>query len=287
MKLIESHPDAAGATKFVWDTGEGRATEATAFLANAPNEFGAIPGVVCLSSQVGCNVGCRFCASGRQRRLRNLTTTEMVEQAIIGRKALATSNVSVTFSGIGEPTQNLSAVTDAADLLCDSHDFTYASISTVGIPTAIDRLIKRRPSTRLYISLHATTDSVREALIPSPSRFPIADVIAAGARYAEATARRTRMSYLLLEGVNDSTDDIDRLAQMLHPELFEVQLLLWNAVPGLPFKRVPTSAAESFAEQVSAKGLHAYVSVSKAQKVGGACGQLAGLVSETLASPVS
>jgi 23S rRNA (adenine2503-C2)-methyltransferase len=216
--------------------------------------------------------------------MRNLDTEEMVEQALAGRQALPTSNVSITFSGIGEPTQNLTAVTDAADLLCDVHGFTYASISTVGIPAAIERLIRRRPSTRLYISLHATTDSVREALIPSPSRFPIADVVAAGGRYAEATSRRTRMSYLLLEGVNDSPDDVKRLASLLDPELFEVQLLLWNTVPGLPFRRVPTDAAESFGEQILAEGLHAYVSVSKAQKVGGACGQLAGSISKTLAS---
>lgn len=286
LTLIMTDKDAGeGTTRLAWSVDDGASiVEATAFSVNQqipPDPLAARStverGVVCISSQAGCNVGCTFCASGLLKRRRNLTADEMIEQAVVGSKQLAAGTPrSVTFSGMGEPLQNLRAVVDAAfHLVEDSGAFEYASLSTVGIPRQIDRLAALRPSTNLFISLHGTTDERRKELIPSPSCFPIADVISAATQFATATSKRVKLSYLLLPGINDTHDDLLRLAEIAS-DCFMVQILMWNPVGGLSFQRASEVHAQEFVTQLQQLSVDAFVMASAGRDVRGGCGQLAG-----------
>jgi 23S rRNA (adenine2503-C2)-methyltransferase len=208
---------------------------------------------------------------------RNLTSEEMVKQALTAAAEIRIKRpLSVTFSGMGEPLLNLPAVTAAANKLCMDHGFEYASLSTVVIPQALERLAQLRPETNVFVSLHATEDGLRRSLIPSRICYPIFDVLSAAEHYARNTGRRVKLSYLLLGGINDSHEEARRLGQIADPEIFIVQLLLWNEIAGMTFTRVGDAEAEAFATVVRSEGAAAYVMRSAGRDVAGGCGQFAG-----------
>ncbi len=289
MRLISVRSEGDDAAKLLWDSGTaGIGVEASVFVVpeehrvhtDAVEPLRSRHGVVCISSQVGCSVGCSFCATGRLGRLRNLDVLEMLQQAREGAQRLPNDvSRSVTFSGMGEPLQNLRAVVETAETLCNE-GFDYASLSTIGIPMAIDRLRELRPATNLFVSLHAATDEQRRALVRSPSCFPVADVVGAAERYAKASRKLVKISWLLLPGVNDSGSDAHALARMLDPDLFLVQVLLWNEVKGMNLRRVSRADADAFAERLNRRGCNAYVMESHGQDLDAACGQLAGRLDE-------
>lgn len=277
-------PEGPATVKHVFEIDDVRAVEAIAFTTTPlPAEYQEGPvsagtrGVVCISSQAGCNIGCTFCATGRERNYRNLQPDEMVMQARLAAQGLSeTCGVSVTFSGMGEPLLNLKNVIRAANELCTDHGFEYASISTIVIPEALRKLADERPDTHLFVSLHATEDELRRRLIPSRACYPIAEVLEAARAYRLTAGRRVKVSYLLLGGVNDSLEAARRLAALAPPDDFVIQLLLWNQVKGMPFERVTDEQAELFALTIREEGSSAYVMPSAGRKVAGGCGQLAG-----------
>lgn len=234
--------------------------------------------MVCISCQVGCNVGCRFCATGRLGRTRNLSVSEMLTQSLVGRDLLPVESMpaSITFSGMGEPLQNLRAVCEAADRVVAEEGFSYASLSTVGIPLGIRRLAERRPATHLFVSLHAVHDEQRRSLIPSRSCFPIADILAAAEEYADRADRHVKLSYLLLPAINDSIEDARRLADLASNGPFVVLLLLWNDSGIEGFARADGASLATFRDVLEGAGVPVVVSVSNGQDVSGGCGQLAG-----------
>ena len=285
MRLVSVESELNGSAKLLWDADDQAGVEASVFTipeerpvhANSGHPLAANHGVVCISCQVGCSVGCTFCATGRLGRLRNLTIDEMILQAVEGARLLPTDvPYSVTFSGMGEPLQNLRSVIAAADYLCDSEGFEYASLSTIGLPSGIDRLRIERPQTNLFVSLHAASDEKRREIVRSAACFPVSDVVAAAERYARDASKLVKMSWLLLPGFNDTAADATSLAALLDPEMFLVQVLLWNEVAGLPFRRATGQEATDFVELLASIGLTAYVMESRAREIDGACGQLAG-----------
>jgi 23S rRNA (adenine2503-C2)-methyltransferase len=194
----------------------------------------------CISSQVGCPVGCVFCATGSGGFERNLSAAEIVDQvrvacALLVEEGARLSNL--VYMGMGEPLLNLQAVLDSIRILTSPHGLDLGhrslSISTVGIPTGIRRLARTEPQVNLALSLHASDDHTRERLIPATYRHPLGTILDAAWDHFATTRRKLLVEYVLLEGINDSTADARRLATLLRGRVVTVNLLTWNPVAGL------------------------------------------------------
>ncbi|WP_327178526.1 radical SAM protein [Streptomyces sp. NBC_01335] len=284
---VEQATSSDGSTKTLWRLHDGNQVESLSFTLGGdgstavPDERIATPvrdsrgHVVCVSSQAGCNVACRFCATGLQPMRRDLTAEEMVAQVRRTRVLEErTTPTRVIFAGMGEPLLNLEEVLRAVSLLESDPGVAHISVSTMGVLPALDTLTEQAPSVDLFLSLHATTDEVRTRLIPLNRANPIAELLRAAERFARAHGRVIDVSYLLFNGVNDDDADADRLIGLLDPRYFRVQLLLWNDVPGLPFSRVEEDVVERFRDRLVAGGLPTYIMPSKARDIDGGCGQM-------------
>ena len=236
---------------------------------------------VCVSSQVGCALGCRFCATGAMGAGRNLTPAEIVDQVVLaGREAEAQGArlTNVVFMGMGEPMQNLDAVLDACGTINDPAGLGISArriaISTVGWVPGIATLAEHPLPVRLAISLHAADDATRSALMPINARYPIASLLRACTRYCDTTGRRVFIEYLLLEGVNDATADARRLARLLRDGRFHVNLIEYNATGG-DYTGSSQGRREVFMRALADNGLEASVRRERGADVAAACGQLA------------
>lgn len=222
----------------------------------------------CISSQVGCPVGCAFCATGSMGFARNLSAAEIVDQvraaashsaaegypaaegyaASESHSAVAGRRLSnVVFMGMGEPLLNLQAVLDSIRILTDPRGLGLGhralSVSTVGIPAGILKLARTEPQVNLALSLHAADDRTRSILIPKAHRHLIAEVLEAAWEHFSITHRKLLVEYVLLRGVNNSADDARRLAGLLRGHVVTVNLLTWNSVPGWSSRGGSVSAA--------------------------------------------
>ncbi|GGV42801.1 23S rRNA (adenine(2503)-C(2))-methyltransferase RlmN [Streptomyces spectabilis] len=276
-----------GSIKTVWRLPDGNQVESLSFTLGDADSHATPDGrvatpvqesrghVVCVSSQAGCNVACTFCATGLMPMRRNLTAEEIVDQ-VRQTRLLEERDVPsrVIFAGMGEPLLNLDEVLRAVSLLETEPGVAHISVSTMGVLPALDRLAEEAPSVDLFLSLHATTDEVRDRLVPLNKANPITDILRSAENFARTHGRVTDVSYLLFNGVNDSDADADRLVELLDPRYFRVQLLLWNEVPGLPFSRVEEDVILRFRERLLAGGLPTYIMPSKAQDIDGGCGQM-------------
>ena len=253
---------------------------------------------VCVSSQVGCAVGCAFCATGALGFRRNLSTAEIVDQlrAAAGVAAEVGWRISnVVYMGMGEPLLNLGAVLDSIRVITSPHGLGMGhrslSVSTVGIPNGILRLARAEPQVNLALSLHAVDDASRALLIPEGFRRPLADVLDAAWEHFAITGRKLLVEYVLLQGVNDSVDDARKLAALLRGHVVAVNLLAWNPVcpeeaeaaePGRGPRRRRTfrpsspAAVAAFRAALRAANIEAVVRQSKGAGIEAACGQLAG-----------
>ncbi len=246
----------------------------------------------CLSSQAGCPVGCRFCASGIDGLLRNLTAGEIVEQALVldalvaQNAALATPGpvrrgprlTNIVFMGMGEPLANYDAVLAAIRLLNAPWGLEIGArkitLSTVGLPKQIRRLAEERLQINLALSLHAPDDRLRAELIPWARGIPITDLLDACQHYFERTGREITLEYVLLSGVNDGPAEADALARIARQLRANVNLLRFNPVPGLPFERPAAQRGQQFQDRLRARGVNAHLRRSRGRDVQAACGQL-------------
>ncbi len=235
---------------------------------------------VCLSSQVGCPVGCAFCATGLGGFERNLTAGEMVEQFLWMQDLHSNRRIShAVFMGMGEPLLNVANVIKAANILRSEVQVSARNltISTVGIVPGIYELAAARLPVGLAISLHAPDDAVRSALIPTARRWPISEILSAARHYRSETGRDVTYEYILLSGVNDTVDHARRLADLLHGERGSVNLIPYNPVAGL--SSFSTSSAEqvaAFRGELQRRGLAVTQRMRRGRGAAGACGQLAG-----------
>lgn len=249
---------------------------------------------VCVSCTAGCPVACPFCATGRMPDMVKLPAGDITAQVVTMVAALGIAEpVGVTFAGMGEPTTNLAAVVEAARNLLTRRIACTVSISSVGPPRLIDALATRcrdaGVTARLYLSLHASTDELRDKLIPWNPRFVdrtggqalrgLAATIAAGRRFADTNGlphgRRTVASYLLLAGVNDDLENARRLAGLLDPRHWDVQVLRFNEMPGFPFTRPDDDTAHAFSRVFTDAGYRSYVLPSSGRHSDAGCGMLA------------
>ncbi len=234
---------------------------------------------LCLSSQSGCPLTCTFCATGRMKFARNLTTDEILDQALHfrrhregGEPAQLTHCV---FMGMGEPMLNLDNVLAACERLPDvGITNRRTAISTVGWIPGIQRLTEVAMPLRLALSLHAADDALRSELMPVNDRYPLADVIGACREYFERTRRRVFVEYVMLAGVNDRYEQALALAALLHPIMFKVNLIPYNPTDS-PYQGSTREAIDAFREVLVSKGIEATVRVTRGRDIEAACGQLA------------
>ncbi len=237
----------------------------------------------CLSTQVGCGLGCRFCATASLGLVRNLTVAEIVDQVYRARSGLPPdvrlSNL--VFMGMGEPMNNLDHVLTAVDILCTDLGANFSprriTISTAGVVPGIKEMGRRARNVGLAVSLNATTDEVRNKIMPVNQRWPLAVLMAALRDYDLPRRRRITFEYVLLPGVNDTPADAKRLPRLLQDIPAKVNLIGYN--PGradAPFQRPDEDSLESFAERLRDKDIPTYVRRSRGAEIAAACGQLAG-----------
>ena len=264
-----------GTLKWRMRTGDGRAIESV-LIKHARGRR-----TLCVSSQAGCALGCRFCATGKMGPGRDLTAREIADQAWLASDAarMADARLSnVVFMGMGEPLQNTGAVFDAIREMHSPQGLGISArsiaVSTAGWVPGIEELVAFEVPVRLALSLHAADDDTRTALMPVNNRWPIANVLAACRRYADRTGRRVFIEYLLLEGVNDSPADARRLAGHLRDGRFHVNLIEYNATGG-EYRGSSPDRTRRFADELSAAGLHPSLRRSRGADIAAACGQLA------------
>jgi 23S rRNA (adenine2503-C2)-methyltransferase len=228
---------------------------------------------LCLSSQSGCPLTCTFCATGQMRFGRNLTASEILDQALHFRRVEPVDHV--VFMGMGEPLLNLDAVLEACRRLPDvGVTPRRTAISTVGWIPGIDRLAAEPLPVRLALSLHAPEDALRSRLMPVNERYPLADVLAACRRWHEAKRQEVFVEYVMLAGVNDTYAQAVQLAGLLDPRVFKVNLIPYNPT-GSPYDGSSRDAIAAFRAALEEHGLRATVRLTRGRDIAAACGQLA------------
>jgi 23S rRNA (adenine2503-C2)-methyltransferase len=234
---------------------------------------GRIP-ALCVSTQVGCAVGCTFCMTGTTGLVRQLGSAEIVAQVALARASRPVQRV--VFMGMGEPAHNLDNVLEAIDLLGTAGNIGHKNLvfSTVGDPRAFEALPQGRVKPALALSLHTTRAGLREQLLPRAPRLTPAELVAAGERYARASGYPIQYQWTLLEGINDTEEEVEGLARLLHGKYAILNLIPYNTVEGLPYRRPSWEAAAEMARRLHLRGILTKLRQSAGQDVDGGCGQL-------------
>lgn len=235
---------------------------------------------ICISSQVGCAMGCVFCASGLDGVDRNLTSGEIVEQMLRLQRLLpADERLShIVVMGMGEPLANLDRLLPALDEASDPKGLGIShrriTISTVGLPPGIDRLVERGAKYQLAVSLHAPNDALRDELVKVNRSIGLQSILAAADRYFEASGRRLTFEYVMLAGQNDQPSQARELARLLSGRLALLNLIPYNPVAGLPYGTPTAQAVRLFRTILEEAGLNVQVRERKGDEINAACGQL-------------
>jgi 23S rRNA (adenine2503-C2)-methyltransferase len=284
MPRILAREDATdGVIKWRLDAGKGQAIE-TVFIPE--NERGTL----CVSSQVGCAMDCPFCATGRQGFNRNLTTAEIVGQLHLARRDVTGRISNVVFMGMGEPLANFSAIVGAADIMIDDLGFGLSrrrvTVSTSGLVPQIRRLATVS-NVALAVSLHAPDDELRNHLVPINRRHPIKELLESCWDYAEATRlKEVTFEYVMLAGVNDSEEQARQLVRLLAGHPAKVNLIPFNEFPGAGFQRSAELDIERFRQVLVKAGIITITRKTRGDNIAAACGQLAGMVTNKIRSPL-
>ncbi len=233
---------------------------------------------VCVSTQVGCAMACTFCATGLAGLTRNLTAGEIVDQVYAMARDQGERPTHVVFMGMGEPLANYAATVRAVRLLNAPYGLGIGirriTVSTVGLVPQIRRLAAEGLNLTLAVSLHAPTDELRAELVPIARRYPLAALLEACRFYVARTRRRLTFEYVLLAGVNDGPEQAHALGRLLRGMLCHLNLIPWNPVPGLNFRRPERDRVRAFARIVRAYGVPTTVRIERGTEILAACGQL-------------
>lgn len=271
---------ADGTTKLLLKLGDGRTVESVLLP-----DFRADRAAGCLSSQVGCAMGCDFCATTKTGFERNLTAGEIVEQFLALRREASVAGrrlQTVVFMGMGEPLLNLDNVIEAVRRIADNPlgalGWRQVTVSTVGIVPGIDALAATGLNMNLAVSLHAPDDATRASLLPMGKRFAIAEILAAADRFQAARGRPVTIQYCLLKGVNDSAEHARTLASVLGARRMHVNLLRYNptglSLRGISYAPTSDETAEAFVAELHTCGIVAHFRRSRGPDIDAACGQL-------------
>jgi 23S rRNA (adenine2503-C2)-methyltransferase len=264
VRVRSGHTGADGSTRLLLDLADGQAVE-TVLLP---------PTGVCVSTQVGCAVGCTFCMTGREGLLRQLGSAEIVAQVALAR---ATQPVrKVVFMGMGEPAHNLDNVLEAIHLLGTAGDLGHKNLvfSTVGDRRVFERLPEGPVKPALALSLHTTHPELRARLLPKAPKVDPAELVELGERYARATTYPIQYQWTLLAGVNDGDDELDRIVELLKGKYAVMNFIPYNTVEGLDYRRPSWERAVAMARYLHQRGVLTKLRRSAGQDVEGGCGQL-------------
>ncbi len=246
---------------------------------------------ICISTQVGCAMGCVFCASGLSGVDRNLTTGEIVEQVLQLQRLLGVEErlSHLVVMGMGEPLANLDQLLPALDQMASPDTLGISvrriTISTVGIPAAIRRLARHEHHYHLAVSLHAPNDALRDQLVPVNRKIGLQQVLRAADEYFEASGRRLTYEYVLLSDVNDRDEHARQLVQLLRGRAALLNVIPYNPVAGLPYRTPTAGAIQRFRDQLLAGGLNVQFRHKKGDSIEAACGQLRRVIEGTAQSP--
>ncbi|CAK9045525.1 Probable dual-specificity RNA methyltransferase RlmN (23S rRNA (adenine(2503)-C(2))-methyltransferase) (23S rRNA m2A2503 methyltransferase) (Ribosomal RNA large subunit methyltransferase N) (tRNA (adenine(37)-C(2))-methyltransferase) (tRNA m2A37 methyltransferase) [Durusdinium trenchii] len=235
---------------------------------------------ICISTQVGCGMGCAFCASGLEGVTRNLSSGEIVEQMLRLNQCLGPNEriSHIVVMGMGEPLANLKSLLPALELATSPQGLGISArritVSTVGLPAGIDRLAKNNVPYRLAVSLHAPNDELRDQLVRVNSKIGIDAILSAAARYFAATGRRLTFEYVLLADVNDQPEHAQELVRRLAGRTALVNIIPYNPVDGLPYHRPSDEALNRFVAILRGAEIEVQVRKRKGDAIDAACGQL-------------
>ncbi len=235
---------------------------------------------VCISTQVGCGMGCVFCASGLKGVERNLTKGEIVEQVVRLRNLLPADErlTNLVVMGMGESLANLDNLIPALDWICSNEGLGMGqrrvTISTVGLPEKMRKLAAMDRSYNLAVSLHAPTSALRDELVPINAKVGLGEVMDAADEYFRRSGRRVTFEYVMLRGINDGLTEARALADLMDARKAHANLIPYNPVPGLPYERPSGEAVRRFEGVLKARGLSVSVRKTKGREIDAACGQL-------------
>ena len=288
LPVIKQHISADGTIKWLFDVGEGNAVE-TVFIPETDR------GTLCISSQAGCAVGCRFCSTGHQGFSRNLHTDEIVAQLWFAehflRRHLQTDErviSNVVMMGMGEPLQNYGELIPALKTMLDDHAYGLSrrrlTVSTSGVVSRIDRLAQDCP-VALAVSLHASNDALRDKLVPLNKKYPLAELMESCQRYLQYAPRDfITFEYVMLDGINDQPQHANELIELVRSHgtgaWCKFNLIPFNPFPNSDLRRSPSRTVDTFARQLSDAGIVTTVRKTRGDDIDAACGQLAGEVKD-------
>jgi len=290
--LLSEHRSADGTVKWLFDVGAGNAVE-TVYIPESDR------GTLCVSSQAGCAVGCRFCSTGHQGFSRNLSTAEIVGQLWFAEHRLRQSDGervidNVVMMGMGEPLQNYGALLPALRTLLDDHGYGLSrrrvTVSTSGVVPMIDRLREDCP-VALAVSLHAPSDTLRDGLVPLNRKYPLAELLDACRRYLDKAPRDfITFEYCMLDGVNDTPEHAAELVRLVNGHAAasrgglripcKFNLIPFNPFPASGLLRSPRARVQAFAQVLQDAGIVTTVRKTRGDDIDAACGQLAGEVQD-------
>jgi 23S rRNA (adenine2503-C2)-methyltransferase len=289
LRLAEVQTSRDGTRKLRLEVADGRAIESV--LIPDGDKL-----TQCISSQVGCALDCSFCATATLGFGRNLTAGEIVEQVLLARRLLADVEpgrriTNLVYMGMGEPLHNYANVVRSIRILTDPRGIDFSSrritVSTAGLVPGIDRLGREDVRPNLAVSLNATTDEVRDVVMPINRKWNIAALLGAIRAFPLERRRRVTFEYVLLAGVNDTPADAARLCALLAGMPCKVNLIPWNPHPLAPYRRPSPDAIDRFQNEVKRLGLPAYLRAPRGDDIDAACGQLAARGTDVVAVRVA
>ncbi|MDO9146765.1 MAG: RNA methyltransferase [Hydrogenophaga sp.] len=262
--LESQHPGEDGSARLLLKLADGQLAE-TVLLPR---------GGVCVSTQIGCAVGCVFCMTGTTGLIRQVGSAEIVAQVVLARSLRPVKKV--VFMGMGEPAHNLDNVMEAIDLLGTAGNIGHKNLvfSTVGDPRVFEALPQGRVKPALALSLHTTRADLRAQLLPRAPRMTPEALVDAGEAYARATDYPIQYQWTLLDGINDSDDELDGIVRLLTGKYAILNLIPYNTVPELPYRRPSWEKAAAIARRLHQRGILTKLRQSAGQDVDGGCGQL-------------
>ncbi|WP_413674336.1 RNA methyltransferase [Massilia cellulosiltytica] len=263
-RVISTHPADDGSARLLVGLADGQTVESVLLPRDG----------VCVSSQVGCAVGCQFCMTGQSGLIRQVTSGEIVAQVVLARRLRPVKKV--VFMGMGEPAHNLDNVLEAIELLGVEGNIAHKNLvlSTVGDPRVFERLPQGRVKPALALSLHTTKTDLRARLLPRAPRFAARELVDEGERYARLTGYPIQYQWTLLDGVNDGPDELEALVDLLRGKYAVLNMIPYNTNPGLPFRRPDWDKARAIAAWLFERGILTKLRDSAGQDVDGGCGQL-------------
>ncbi len=270
IELLEQHDDPDGTIKFVFGLPGGAKIETVRLKDDDRN-------TLCISTQAGCRMGCKFCATGQLQFQRNLTAAEIVDQVYKAEKVCGRIN-NLVYMGMGEPLDNYDEVMRSVDIL--NHEdgrnigIRHITLSTCGLPEEIKKLALSSLQPRLAVSLHAPDEATRAKIMRIGSKYPLSEVMAALKTYQNTTGKRITIEYCMIDHVNDRPEHAKALVKLLRPLKVNVNLIELNPFPGCRFEPSGSKQIQAFAKILSDAGIETVIRFKRGRSIKAACGQL-------------